>query len=40
LACEKLTDLGLPLSGRRIAIIRFEPKDRSRYDGEAMSVYF
>ena len=39
-ACERLTDLGLPLSGRRIPIIHFEPKDRSRYDGEAMPVYF
>ena len=39
-ACEKLTDLGLPLSGRRIPIIHFEPKERSHYDGEAMPVYF
>jgi sarcosine oxidase len=39
-ACELLTDLGLPLSGRRIPVIHFEPKDRSRYDAETMSVYF
>lgn len=39
-ACELLTELGLPLSGRRIPVIHFEPKDRLRYDASAMSVYF
>lgn len=39
-ACELLVDLGLPLTGRRIPIIHFEPKERSRYDAEKMSVYF
>ena len=39
-ACELLADLGLPLSVRRIPVIHFEPKERSRYDAEAMSVYF
>lgn len=39
-ACELLTDLGLPLTGRRIPVIHFEPMERSKYDAETMSVYF
>ncbi len=39
-ACELLTDLGLPLTGRRVPVIHFESKDRLRYDAETMSVYF
>ncbi len=39
-ACELLTDLGLPLSGRRIPVIHFEPREQSRYDAGTMSVYF
>ena len=39
-ACELLADLGLPLSGRRIPVIHFEPKEPARYDARTMSVYF
>lgn len=39
-ACELLADLGLPLSVRRIPVIHFTPRERSRYDAGTMSVYF
>ena len=39
-ASELLAGLALPLTVRRIPVIHFEPKDRLRYNAEAMSVYF
>ncbi len=39
-ACNALQELKLPISGRRIPIIHFEPIDPARYDPATMSVYF
>ncbi len=38
--CELLAGLGLPLTVRRVPVIHFDPRERSRYDADAMSVYF
>lgn len=39
-ACEALRELNLPITGRRIAVIHFEPADPALYDPADMSVYF
>ena len=39
-ACEGLRDLSLPLSGRRIPVVHFEPARPALYDPTAFSVYF
>ena len=39
-ACDFLSDLGLPLSGRRIAVVHFDAADPDLYDASDMSVYF
>lgn len=39
-SCEALGGLGLPLTGRRIPIVHFDPVDPAAYDPADFSVYF
>ena len=39
-AVNVLSDLNLPLAGRRIPVVHFEPKKADLYDVKDMSVYF
>lgn len=39
-ACEALSDLDLPLTGRRITIVHFEPERPAFYDAANLSVFF